>query len=588
MKWDRTYHCGELTSEQKDKEVILAGWVHTRRDHGGLIFVDLRDRYGITQVVFNPKIDKDVHHDAQELRSENVIVIKGNVSLRPKGMENPKMTTGEIEVLVMDYELLNPSKTLPFTLEEGEKVSDNIRLQYRFLDLRRPELQKNFILRHEVAQMVRSYLSKKDFLELETPFLIKSTPEGARDYVVPSRIYPGHFFALPQSPQLYKQLFMISGFEKYFQIVRCFRDEDLRADRQPEFTQIDIEMSFIKPSHIIELIEGLMVEIFKKVKNIELKIPFPKLSYDEVMDRYGVDKPDTRFGLELKDITHLVKDVEFKVFSLAVQKQGAVKALVIPGGASFSRKDFDDLEKIATTYGAKGLAWIKMTEGWNSPIAKFFNSTDVKKINEALNLKEKDAALFVADTDPNIVCAALGNLRVFLGKKLNLIDKTKYSFCWVDQFPLFEFDKEENRYVSRHHPFTSPREEDLGFLTSHPEKVYAHAYDLVLNGSEIGGGSIRIHNADLQRKIFRALKIEDEEAKEKFGFLLKALEFGAPPHGGIAIGFDRLVMHLCGTEFIRDVIAFPKTQNAQCLMTQAPGSISPKQLKELHLKVTKE
>ena len=588
MKWKRTHTCGELPQKHIGKSVVLMGWVQTRRDHGGVIFVDLRDRYGITQVVFNPKINQNVHREANQLRSEYVIAVKGEVHPRPSGMVNKKMVTGEIEVIVSELEIFSLAKTLPFMIEDESQVNENVRLQYRYLDLRRPAFQKNFILRHEVAQLVRQYLTQKNFLELETPFLIKSTPEGARDYVVPSRVNPGYFFALPQSPQLFKQIFMVAGFERYFQIVRCFRDEDLRADRQPEFTQIDIEMSFIDQEDVMELAEGLMVEVFKKVKKETLKTPFPRMTYDEAMERYGVDKPDLRFGLELKNITALVRDVEFKVFSFAAKEGGLVKALVVPQGGKLSRKDLDDLEAVAKIYGAKGLAWAKVESGWHSPISKFFKPEQIQKVNQLLGAKEGDAIIFVADTDSGVVNDSLGNLRTHLGKKLNLMDKTKDLFCWIYQFPLFEFNKEENRYVSRHHPFTSPRDEDVVLMNTEPQKAYAHAYDLVLNGTEVAGGSVRIHNAEMQKKVFQALHIGEEEAQEKFGFLLEALQFGAPPHGGIAIGFDRLIALLCGVESIREVIAFPKTQKAQCMMTGAPSPIDAKQLKELHLKIIKE
>ena len=462
MKLKRTHSCGELTLKDEGKEIVLCGWVHTRRDHGGVIFIDLRDRYGLTQVVFNPKINSKIHKEADKLRLEYVIAVRGKVDPRPQGMRNPKMKTGEIEITVSELEIFSTSKTLPFMIEDQTEATEPVRLKHRYLDLRRPKMQKNFMLRHQIAQTVRNFLSKNDFLELETPFLIKSTPEGARDYVVPSRVNPGQFFALPQSPQLFKQIFMVSGFERYFQIVRCFRDEDLRADRQPEFTQIDIEMSFIDQEDVMELMEGLMVEVFKKAKKETLKTPFPRMTYDKAMEKYGVDKPDLRFGLELQNITDLVRDVEFKVFSFAAKEGGLVKAIVIPQGAKLSRKDFDDFEKVAAIYGAKGLAWVKIENGeWHSPIAKFFKPEQIQKITQSLGAKEGEAILFVADTDTGVVNDSLGNLRVYLGKKLNLIDKTKDMFCWVDQFPLFEFSKEENRYMSRHHPFTSPRAEDL-------------------------------------------------------------------------------------------------------------------------------
>ena len=586
MNLRRSHSCGELTQKNSGQEVILSGWVQRRRDHGGVIFVDLRDRTGITQVVFNPKINSKLHKEAEQLRSEYVISVKGKVEARPEGMKNPKMKTGDIEIEVTEFEILSSSKPLPFMIEDEAEVGENIRLQYRYLDLRRPLLQKNFVLRHEVAHVIRQYLSKEKFLELETPFLIKSTPEGARDYVVPSRLYPGHFFALPQSPQLFKQIFMVAGFERYFQIVRCFRDEDLRADRQPEFTQVDIEMSFIDQEDVMKLLEGMMVEVFKKAKNVTPSIPFPRLTYDEAMTRYGVDKPDIRFGLELKNTTDLVKDVEFKVFSFAAKEGGLVQAITIPKGALFSRKDFDECEKVVGIYGAKGLAWVKIENGqWHGPISKFFKPEQIKNINERTGAKEGDALVFVADTDPQVVYDALGNLRIHLGKKLNLIDKNKEAFCWVYQFPLFEFSKEDNRYVSKHHPFTSPREEDMDILTTHPDKAYAKAYDLVLNGVELGGGSIRIHNADIQRKVFKALKIEEKEAQQKFGFLLEALQFGAPPHGGIALGVDRMVTLLLQLDDIREVIAFPKTQKATCLMTDAPSEVDAQQLKELGIRI---
>lgn len=587
MNLKRTHSCGDLTIKDAGRKVILSGWVARRRDHGGVIFIDLRDRYGITQAVFNPKVNQSVHKMADALRNEYVISVSGSVAPRPAGMENPKMKTGEIEVTVDALEILNSSKALPFLIEEdGDEAGETVRLKYRYLDLRRKKLQNNLILRHRMAQIVRQYLVKNDFLELETPFLIKSTPEGARDYLVPSRLNPGRFYALPQSPQIFKQLFMVSGFERYFQIARCFRDEDLRADRQPEFTQIDIEMSFVDSDDVMHWVEGMMAQIFMTEKNIDLKVPFQRLTYQEAIDRTGVDKPDLRFGLELKEITDLVKDVEFKVFSYAAQEGGMVKALRVPN-SPLSRKDFDELEKQAAIYGAKGLAWVKMEDrSWKSPITKYFKEAQIKKITEKLGAEEGDALLFIADTESDVVNASLGNLRVQLGKKLKLISADEIKFCWVTQFPLFEIDPEENRLVSKHHPFTRPRREDIPLLSKKPEDVLSDAYDLVLNGVEIGGGSIRIHEKEIQDAVFNILKIGKEEALEKFGFLLEALQFGAPPHGGIALGFDRLIALLCGSESIRDVIAFPKTQKAQCMMSQSPGRVDEKQLKELHLKVT--
>lgn len=586
MKLRKTHHCGELGYSDIGKEVVLSGWVQRRRDHGGVIFVDLRDRYGLTQVVFNPKMNKEVHKRADSLRSEYVIAVKGNINARPEGMKNPKMKTGEIEMMVHEIEIYNTSKALPFAIEDESEVGEHIRGKYRYLDLRRGPLQHNLIFRHRISQIVRNFLSQKDFLELETPFLIKTTPEGARDYLVPSRLSPGDFYALPQSPQLYKQLFMIAGFERYFQIVRCFRDEDLRADRQPEFTQIDIEMSFVDEEDVMNLTEALIAEIFKKEK-MEINPPFPRLSYHEAITKYGVDKPDIRFGLELKDITEIAKKVEFKVFSTAAKEGGLVKAIRIPK-SNLSRKDFDDLVPIASVYGAKGLAWAKMENSeWKSPIAKFFKPDQIQSINRALEVGDGDALIFVADINHHVVNASLGNVRVHLGKKLNLIGAAKNQFCWVYDFPLFEFDNEENRWVSKHHPFTAPKKEHIDLLEKEPEKVLSNAYDLVLNGVEVAGGSIRIHTREIQDKAFRALNISPKEAEIKFSFLLEALQFGAPPHGGIAIGFDRLIALMCGTDSIRDVIAFPKTQKAYCLMTEAPSKADEKQLKELHLKVTK-
>jgi len=580
----RTHDCGSLTAQDIGRFVTLAGWVDTRRDHGGLIFIDLRDRAGITQVVFNPEINSTVHQSAHQLRSEYVIIIHGKVRSRPEGMANPKMKTGEIEVLVDEYQLLNTSKTPPFTLEDTAEVSEAVRLHYRYLDLRRPSLQKIFFIRHQVIQFIRNFLNQKGFFDVETPFLTKSTPEGARDYLVPSRIQQGKFFALPQSPQLFKQLLMVAGFDRYYQVVRCFRDEDLRADRQPEFTQLDMELSFISEDDIYDLIEELMCQLFKQILEIEISRPFRRLTYEEAMNRYGTDRPDLRFGLEIFDLTDLVKQSEVKVFVEAAQKGGCVKAIRVPDGAAFSRKELDDLVGLAQDFGAKGLAWAKINpEGWQSPLAKFFTEEERKTIDRTLEARPGDLVIFQADV-PSVVHEILGKIRLHLGTQLPLPEK-QFEFTWVLQFPLLEYRPEEGRYGAVHHPFTSPLEEDLPFLESQPEKVRSRAYDLVLNGNEIGGGSIRIHQRSLQEQIFKVLNISAEEAEEKFGFLLEALEMGAPPHGGIAFGLDRLIMLMTGAPSLREVIAFPKTQKAVCPMTNAPTSVSRIQLNELGLRL---
>ena len=560
------------------------GWVHRRRDHGGVIFVDLRDREGIVQIVFNPEAGETVHGEAHKIRSEYVLAVKGSVRRRPEGMENPAIPTGQVEVVVAKLEILNESKTPPFSFDD-EDISENVRLKYRYLDLRRPAIQKNLFLRSRLAIATRQYFNDNGFIEVETPFLTKSTPEGARDYLVPSRISKGMFYALPQSPQIFKQLLMVSGFDRYFQIVKCFRDEDLRADRQPEFTQIDVEMSFVSEEDILQMMEGLMAVIFKTCMNIDLPLPFPRLTYTEAVNRYGKDNPDVRFGMEITDLTPIVKDSGFKLFAEVASSGGVVKAFKADQASSLSRKDLDGLADFVAIYGAKGLTWAKVNAGgWASPIFKFLKTEEAAAISQAMNAKEGDILFFVADT-PKVACDALGNLRLHLGKKLNLIDPDALAFTWVTQFPLMEYSESEKRFVSTHHPFTSPFLEDIPLMTTDPGKVRAKAYDLVLNGSEIGGGSIRIHRKDVQAQVFSALGLSDEEAKLKFGFLLDALEYGAPPHGGLAFGLDRLTMIMTGAESIRDVIAFPKTQKAADLMSDAPSRVSIEQLMELSLKI---
>jgi aspartyl-tRNA synthetase len=579
----RTHYCGNIDISMVSQEVILMGWAHRRRDHGGVIFIDLRDREGIVQVVFNPEAG-NAHSEAHKIRSEFVLAVKGKVRQRPEGMENPDLKTGEIEVIVSDVEIMNESKTPPFSFDY-EEISENIRLKYRYLDLRRPMIQKNLFLRSRLAAATRRYFDENGFIEVETPFLGKSTPEGARDYLVPSRINKGTFYALPQSPQLFKQLLMVSGFDRYYQIVKCFRDEDLRADRQPEFTQIDVEMSFITEEDIMNMMEGLMKTIFKACLNKELTLPLPRLSYADAIGRYGKDNPDVRFGMELVDITAIVKDSGFKLFAEVAASGGVIKAIKAEQASTLSRKDLDGLKDFVAIYGAKGLAWAKVNAAdWTSPIFKFFKPEEVEGISKAMNAKESDIIFFVADT-PRVVNDSLGNLRINLAKKLNLIDPNALAFTWITEFPLMEYSETEKRFVSTHHPFTSPFLEDLPLMITDPGKVRAKAYDLVLNGSEIGGGSIRIHHKDVQSQVFSALKLRDEEARMKFGFLLDALEYGAPPHGGLAFGLDRLTMIMTRAESIRDVIAFPKTQKAACLMTDAPSKVSIEQLMELSLKI---
>jgi aspartyl-tRNA synthetase len=574
--------CGLLRKTDAGKTVTLSGWVHRRRDHGGLIFVDLRDRSGIVQVVFDPETSKENFSQAEKLRSEFCVQIKGEVSIRPEGLQNKDLGTGEIEVKAKELTILSTSQALPFALDTRTDVDESVRLSYRYLDLRRPELQNNFILRHRITKAVRDFLDAEGFLEVETPMLTKSTPEGARDYLVPSRVNPGTFYALPQSPQIFKQLLMVSGFEKYFQIAKCFRDEDLRKDRQPEFTQIDMEMSFVDEKDIQDLVEKMFVYLFDTVLDIQLTTPFPRMTYKEAMSRYGSDKPDTRFGMELIDLSDIIKDCNFKVFSGTVANGGQVKAICVEGCADYTRKQLDDLTLLAQELGAKGLAWMLIKEEIKSPIAKFFTEEELDAIIERTGAKQGDLLLFVAD-QKETVAAVLGRLRLDLAAELGLIPEDKMNFLWVVDFPLLEWSKEDNRFVAVHHPFTAPKDEDFD---KDPHNAVAKAYDLVLNGVELGGGSIRIHDAKMQSKLFSVLGISEEEAEEKFGFLLKAFKFGPPPHGGIAFGLDRMIWLLAGAESIRDVIAFPKTQKAVCLLTDAPSAVSPKQLKELHISST--
>lgn len=582
----RSCGCGRVTEKDCGKELTLAGWVNTRRDHGGLIFIDLRDRSGIVQVVMSPQYGEDAFHKAEDVRSEYVLAIRGIVRERSPETVNPKMQTGKIEVVVSEMRVLNKAKTPPFYVEDGIDVDETVRLKHRYIDLRRPEMQRNLIMRHKIVHEMRQFLDAHDFLEVETPILTKSTPEGARDYLVPSRVNPGKFYALPQSPQLFKQLLMVSGLERYFQIARCFRDEDLRADRQPEFTQLDIELSFEDQDFILDLMEHMMQRIFKNVLNVDIQIPFKRITWDDAMNLYGSDKPDLRFDMHFYDISDLLRDTGFKVFRNVLDNGGIVKAITVKGDAAIPRRELDGLVDYVGNYGAKGLAWIGLNKDGSlkCQITKFLGEDKIREIGKFCEAENGDLILIIADK-PKVVAQALGELRLEMARRMNLIDENEFCFRWVTDFPMFEYSEEDKRWVAEHHPFTTPRDEDVQYLLTDPSKVYAKAYDMVLNGVEAGGGSLRIYQEELQEKVFKAIGITHEEAQEKFGFLLDAFRYGAPPHAGIALGLDRLVMLMLRLGSIRDVIAFPKTQSAIDQMTQAPSEVVDMQLKELHIRV---